>query len=63
MSFSFFRKHQKLMIATLAILAMGAFVFLDPLMGLIGGGGPRGGVANPLVILTNLFEQQRLSAR
>ncbi len=39
--FRIFRKHQKVMIATLAILAMGAFVFLDPLMQLFGGGGGR----------------------
>ena len=38
------------MIATLAILAMGAFVFLDPLMAILSGGRGGGGPRNDAVI-------------
>jgi hypothetical protein len=48
--FRIFRKHQKVMIATLGILAMIAFVFLDPLMSLVGGRGGGGGRTNDVVV-------------
>ncbi|MFV2066818.1 MAG: SurA N-terminal domain-containing protein, partial [Pirellulales bacterium] len=48
--FKIFRKHQKFMIATLAILAMGAFVFLDPLMGILGGGGGGGPAVDAVLV-------------
>ncbi len=49
--FSVFRKNQKMMIATLAILAMGAFVFLDPLTSLLRRRSGASGVPdNPVVI-------------
>jgi hypothetical protein len=49
--FHVFRKHQKVLIATLGLLAMVAFVFLDPLMSLLGGGrGSGGGTTNDVVI-------------
>ena len=47
--FKFFRKHQKAMLAVTGILAMIAFVFLDPLMGYLGGGGTP---QNPAVVST-----------
>jgi len=49
--FKIFRKRQKVMIATLTLLAMGAFVFLPPLMRILGGRGGRSGQpSNPVVI-------------
>ena len=48
--FRVFRKHQKVLIATLGILAMVAFVFLVPLMSLLGGGRGSGGPVNPVII-------------
>ena len=48
--FRVFRKHQKVLIATLGLLAMIAFVFLAPLMSLLGGRGSGGGPTNPAVI-------------
>ncbi len=49
--FRIFRKHQKIMIAVLGILAMIAFVFLDPLIGALGGGG--GGPEDREVVSTS----------
>lgn len=49
--FTIFRRHQRVMIAALTLLAMFAFVFLDPLLDHLGGGGSR----NPVVITTDAF--------
>ncbi len=55
--FTIFRRHQKVMIAALTLLAMFAFVFLDPLLEHLGGGG---GV-NPTVVATRAYGDLRES--
>ena len=50
--FSIFRKHQKVMIAVLGVLAMFAFVFLPIILERMGLGGP---VKNPVVVKTTKY--------
>ena len=49
--FSIFRRHQKLMLAVLTLLAMFAFVFLDPLLQAFRGDAP----ADPVVVSTRRY--------
>ncbi|MDZ7616883.1 MAG: hypothetical protein U1E05_07765, partial [Patescibacteria group bacterium] len=49
--FTIFRRHQKVMIAALTLLAMFAFVVLDPLLDHIGGGAS----SDPVVVTTRAY--------
>ncbi|MEE8452242.1 MAG: SurA N-terminal domain-containing protein [Thermoguttaceae bacterium] len=51
--FSIFRKHQKVMIAVLGVLAMFAFVFLSMIQDWVGTRG--GAVSNPVVVKTTRY--------
>ncbi|MGD9127107.1 MAG: hypothetical protein PVH19_06980 [Planctomycetia bacterium] len=55
--FHVFRKNQKAMIATLGLLAIGAFVFLTPIAMYYSGRGPEGGPENknPVVVTTTQY--------
>ena len=48
--FSIFRRNQKIMLAVICVMAMFAFVFLDPLFKYLG---RAGGTENPVVVKVN----------
>jgi hypothetical protein len=54
--FSLFRKNQKAMLATLTLLAMFAFVFLDPIMRYVA---PNAAMADPVIVETNFGNLKR----
>ena len=56
--FSLFRKHERLMMAALVLMAMIAFVFMDPLFGIRGGGSKS---QDPVAVETTLYGDIRES--
>lgn len=54
--FSLFRKNQKAMLAVLTLLAMFAFVFLDPIMRYVA---PNAAMADPVIVETNFGDLKR----
>ncbi len=60
--FAVFRRNQRILIAVSGIMAMIAFVFLDPVMRMLGGGNRA--LENPVMVKTNYgnFKRSELSA-